>query len=92
VDLTFKTLDFLKNRCSRIIVFSTCELWNKHFGGINPETPMNFYETNYTKSKFEMTKRILNNRESYPNVIILYPFNFNSTERSKDFLFGKILN
>ena len=92
VDLTFKTLDFLKDKCSRIIVFSTCELWNKHFGGIDLETPMNFYETNYTKSKFEMTRRILDNKEKYPNVIILYPFNFNSTERSKDFLFGKIFS
>ena len=49
VDLTFETLDFLKSRCSRIIVFSTCELWNKHFGGIDLETPMDFYETNYTR-------------------------------------------
>jgi hypothetical protein len=92
VDLTFETLNFLKNRCSRIIIFSTCELWNKHFGGIDLETPMDFYETNYTRSKFEMTKRILENREEYPNVIILYPFNFNSTKRSKDFLFGKVFS
>jgi hypothetical protein len=67
-------------------------LWNKHFGGIDLETPMDFYETNYTRSKFEMTKRILDNKEEYPNVIILYPFNFNSTKRSKDFLFGKIFS
>ena len=92
VDLTFETLNFLKSRCSRIIIFSTCELWNKHFGGIDLETPMDFYETNYTRSKFEMTKRILENREEYPNVIILYPFNFNSTKRSKDFLFGKVFS
>ena len=68
VDLTFETLDFLKSRCSRIIVFSTCELWNKHFGGIDLETPMDFYETNYTRSKFEMTRRILDGKEQYPNV------------------------
>jgi hypothetical protein len=92
IDLTFKALDFLKDRCSRIIVFSTCELWNKHFGGIDLKTPMEFYETNYTRSKFEMTRRILDNREKYPNVVILYPFNFNSTKRSKDFLFGKIFS
>jgi hypothetical protein len=92
VDLTFDTLDFLKSKCSRIIIFSTCELWNKHFGGVDLETPMDFYETNYTRSKFEMTRRILDNREKYPNVIILYPFNFNSTKRSKDFLFGKVFS
>jgi hypothetical protein len=92
IDLTFKVLDFLKGKCSRIIVFSTCELWNKHFGGIDLETPMDFYETNYTRSKFEMTKRILDNKDRYPNVIILYPFNFNSTKRSKDFLFGKVFS
>lgn len=92
VDLTFRTLDFLKSRCSRIIIFSTCELWNKHFGGIDLETPMDFYETNYTRSKFEMTQKILENPLEYPNVIILYPFNFNSTKRSKDFLFGKIFS
>ena len=39
-----------------------------------------------------MTRRILDNEEKYPNVIILYPFNFNSTKRSKDFLFGKIFS
>ena len=92
VDLTFETLDFLKSRCSRIIVFSTCELWNKHFGGIDLETPMDFYETNYTRSKFEMTRRILDDKKQYSNVVILYPFNFNSTKRSKDFLFGKIFS
>jgi GDP-D-mannose dehydratase len=92
VDLTFETLDFLKSRCSKIIIFSTCELWNKHFGGIDLKTPMDFYETNYTRSKFEMTQRILDNEEEYSNVIILYPFNFNSTKRSKDFLFGKIFS
>jgi GDP-D-mannose dehydratase len=39
-----------------------------------------------------MTNHILIQKKEYKNVIILYPFNFNSTYRSKDFLFGKIFS
>jgi hypothetical protein len=51
-----------------------------------------FFETSYSKSKHKITDFILKNIEKYSNVIILYPFNFNSTYRNDDFLFGKIFN
>ena len=92
VDLTFRILDFLSSKCKKIVVFSTCELWNKCCGPVDLNTPMDFYETFYTKSKFEMTDKILKNPEKYHNVHVVYPFNFNSTFRSEDFLFGKIFN
>jgi hypothetical protein len=92
VDLTLKTIGFLKERSERVIIFSTCELWNKCSGPIDLETPFNFYETFYTRSKFELTQEILNKSDIYPNVFIVYPFNFNSIYRTEDFLFGKIFN
>lgn len=92
IDLTFRVLDFLVPRCKKIIVFSTCELWNKCSGPIDSKTPINFYETFYTRSKFEMTSRIIDYNEKYPNVKIIYPFNFNSIYRTKDFLFGKVFH
>jgi nucleoside-diphosphate-sugar epimerase len=92
VDLTFRILDFLSSRCKKIVVFSTCELWNRCCGPVDLNTPMDFYETFYTKSKFEMTDKILKNPDKYHNVHVVYPFNFNSTFRSEDFLFGKIFN
>jgi hypothetical protein len=92
IDLTFKILDFLVSKCKKIVVFSTCELWNKCCGPIDLNTPMDFYETFYTRSKFDMTSRITENPDKYHNVHVVYPFNFNSTFRSEDFLFGKIFN
>jgi nucleoside-diphosphate-sugar epimerase len=92
IELTLKTIDFLKTRSEKVIIFSTCELWNKCSGPIDLETPFNFYETFYTNSKFILTQEILTNPELYPNVFIVYPFNFNSIYRTEDFLFGKIFN
>lgn len=76
----------------KIVVYSTCELWNKHTGQIGLNTPFDFYKTNYTKSKFKLTKYLLENKKKYHNVILIYPFNFNSTYRNQNFLFGKIFN
>ena len=42
VKLTLDTIDFLKSRSDRVIVFSTCELWNKCSGPIDLNTPFNF--------------------------------------------------
>jgi len=92
VSLTLQVLDFLKSRAKKIIVFSTCELWNKYSGPIDLNTPFNFYDTFYARSKFEITRIIRNNKSNYQNVSVVYPFNFNSIHRSEDFLFGKIFN
>lgn len=92
VKLTLDTIEFLKTRSERVIVFSTCELWNKCSGPIDLDTPFNFYETFYTRSKYKLTQEILGNTDLYSNVFIVYPFNFNSVYRTEDFLFGKIFN
>jgi len=92
VKLTLDTVKFLLDKCRKIIVFSTCELWDKCSGPIDLSTPFNFYDTFYARSKFVMTEEILNHPNLYPNVCVIYPFNFNSTFRSEDFLFGKVFN
>jgi len=92
VKLTLDTINFLKSKCKRVIVFSTCELWNKCSGPVDLNTPFNFFETFYTRSKYKLTQEILDNQDVYPNVFVVYPFNFNSIYRSEDFLFGKIFN
>ena len=88
--LILKVIDELKSNCNKIVVYSTCELWNKLSGTISLEDDFDFYPTPYLDSKYKITKYILDNQEKYKNVIILYPFNFNSTYRSENFLFGKI--
>ena len=90
-DYTTKLIDFLLPHANKIVVYSTCELWNKCSGPIDLETPFNFFETNYIKSKFKLTNHILNSEVSN-KVIIIFPFNFNSIYRSQNFLFGKIFN
>lgn len=89
-DYTLYVIDQLKDFCEKIIVYSTCELWNNVSGPIDINTPTNFHSTPYIESKYRITNYINSKREIYNNIIILYPFNFNSPYRSKNFLFGKI--
>lgn len=89
--LTINLINNLKEISEKIVVFSTCELWNKYNGQISINLPFDFFETKYTISKFKVTNEILKN-DVYPNVKIVYPFNFNSIHRSNDFLFGKIFD
>lgn len=90
LDLTMEAVDFFSKRSERVITFSTCELWSKSSGPISLSTPFEFFETPYIKSKFDMTKKIMGS--DYKNVDVFFPFNFNSTYRSQDFLFGKVFN
>ena len=90
--LTLHVIDNIKDYANKIYYYSTCELWNLYSGGINISMEFNYIKTPYTDSKYKITKHILDNYELYSNVIILYPFNFNSIHRSKEFLFGKIFN
>lgn len=90
-EYTLDLIHFLLPYAKNIVIYSTCELWNKYYGSIDLNTPFNFYETNYIKSKFKLTNHVLNN-DFYKKVIIIFPFNFNSIYRSQDFLFGKIFN
>jgi len=89
---TIKVVDALLESAESIIIYSTCELWNKCEGQISLDSEFNFYSTPYTQSKYKLSQFVLSNRQKYKNVIILYPFNFNSIYRSVDFLFGKIFH
>jgi nucleoside-diphosphate-sugar epimerase len=90
--LTIKVIDALKECCQSIVVYSSCELWNKYEGQISLDLDFNFYSSPYTQSKYKLSKYILSNQNKYSNVFILYPFNFNSVYRSQNFLFGKIFD
>ncbi len=90
--LTINLIDNFKNKANKIIIYSTCELWNCYSGPVDLKKKFNFFETNYLNSKFKITNHILNNKDQYNNVLIMFPFNFNSTYRSENFLFGKIFN
>ena len=91
-DLTLEIINKLKFISNKIIIYSTCELWNKYDGRIDISLPINFYETPYLNSKYKICNYILNNQKEFKNVIILFPFNFNSIYRDNNFLFGKIFN
>lgn len=90
--LTLEIIEKFKNISRKIIIYSTCELWNRYSGSISLKKEFDFHNTPYLQSKYKITQHILNNKSKFENVIILYPFNFNSIERKSDFLFGKIFN
>lgn len=90
--LTLKIIDFFKDRANKIILYSTCELWNQYSGPIDLKKEIKFYKTSYLSSKHRITEFILKNSETYKNVLIMFPFNFNSIYRNENFLFGKIFN
>lgn len=90
--LTVDLIDRLKSNSQKIIIYSTCELWNRYTGSIHLDKEFKFFETNYLNSKFKLTNYIMSNKKDYENVIIMFPFNFNSIFRSENFLFGKIFN
>lgn len=89
---TMNIINKLKEISNKIIIYSTCELWNQYDGQIDTNLSFNFYSTPYLQSKYKLTNLILSNKEEYKNVIIIYPFNFNSTYRNNEFLFGKIFD
>ena len=90
--LTMSIINKIKDISNKVIVYSTCELWNQYDGQIDYKLNFNFYSTPYLQSKYKLSNFILSNKEEYKNVIILYPFNFNSTYRNSEFLFGKIFD
>jgi nucleoside-diphosphate-sugar epimerase len=88
---TINIVDKVKNISNKVIVYSTCELWNQYEGQIDIKLNFNFYSTPYLQSKYKLSNYILSNNK-YHNVIIIYPFNFNSIHRNNQFLFGKIFD
>lgn len=73
----------------RIFYYSTAELWNRKSGPIDANTPYDYYPNHYTDSK-RMISVELSNKEKYPNVTVVYPFNFNSILRRGEYLFSKV--
>jgi nucleoside-diphosphate-sugar epimerase len=92
---TKEIIDNLVNSSKRIVVYGTCELWNNYVGEVSIENDFNYiYQNHYCLSKNMLVDiiKIKRNIDKWKNVIINYPFNFNSTYRTKDFLFGKIFD
>lgn len=90
VALTVKVVNELKDYCNYLYVYSTCELWNRCNGKIDLSMPFSYYSTYYLDSKYKLTSYLL--EKQFSNVFILFPFNFNSPIRNKNFLFGKIFD
>lgn len=87
----FYTLDLInqfRKKSSKIVYYSTCELWSDCWGKIDIQTNFKFHEHPYTLSKCKMTEKLKSLSDK--KIITVYPFNFNSIHRSKDFLFGKV--
>lgn len=89
VDYTLDVIEKFKPISKRIVVYSTCELWNNCTGGIDLKTYQDYNYSPYIRSKGIMSDMLFIN---HPDVIILYPFNFNSVHRKSGFLFSKIFN
>lgn len=89
VHYTIKIIEFFKDRCNKIIYYSTCELWNNCEGPIDLSLDFDYNYSPYIKSKEVISNYI---KDNYDNVIIIYPFNFNSPYRKKGFLFSKIFD
>ena len=92
VDYTIRVLDLVKDYCKRVVIYSTSELWNGYEGKIHIDLPFLYGETPYIKSKELLCNYINMHREEYKNVVIIYPFNFNSPYRKEGFLFNKIFD
>jgi nucleoside-diphosphate-sugar epimerase len=89
INYTLKILDHYSKNSNNVIIYGTSELWNNCNGPIDINTPFNYKTSNYIESKKIMIEIIKN---KYKNVIILYPFNFNSIYRKEGFLFYKIFD
>jgi len=95
--ITNNIIENIVKNSNRIVVYTTCELWNKYKGEVSLDNPPNWYWPNsngYCFSKEILMKTINVHRSfnEWKNVIIIHPFNFNSTYRRPEFLFGKIFD
>jgi len=89
VSHTLKILEFFKDKCNNIVVYGTCDLWNKCSGTVRLDMPFDYKYSDYIYSKDLLCDYI---KMRYDNVIIIHPFNFNSIHRKGGFLFGKIFD
>lgn len=91
---TIEILNNLIENSKKIVVYTTCELWNDYVGRVSINDPPKWTWPNrngYCLSKEMLMNYILIKRKKdWNNIIIIHPFNFNSSYRRMDFLFGKI--
>lgn len=91
--LTIDIIESIVNNSKKIVVYTSCELWNNYVGKITINDPIKYtYSNDYCDSKVKLMNTIYHKRslETWGNIIIIHPFNFNSTYRRSEFLFGKI--
>lgn len=86
---TIDVINKIKKSCDKIYFYSTTYLWNAYEGAVDLSMPFKYYETPYIKSKEQITNYLMNNVE---NATVLFPCNFNSVFRKKEFLFQKIFD
>jgi nucleoside-diphosphate-sugar epimerase len=92
---TRDVLENLVGSSNKIVIYGSCDLWNNKIGCVYPEDEFDYsYSNDYCLSKEKLINYIKERREKgwWKNVIIIHPFNFNSTYRKQEFLFGKIFN
>jgi nucleoside-diphosphate-sugar epimerase len=89
---TIDVINRFKDISNKVIIYSTSELWNKYDRCVSISDTYNYNYSPYIKSKEILCNFINDNRDIYSNVIIIYPFNFNSVHRKEGFLFGKIFD
>jgi nucleoside-diphosphate-sugar epimerase len=85
----------LFNNSKKIVVYSTCELWNNYIGSVKIKDKFDYtYSNNYCLSKEMLVNQIKDYRniDMWKNIIIIHPFNFNSTYRKPGFLFSKVFD
>jgi nucleoside-diphosphate-sugar epimerase len=91
---TLALIEAVLDTAQKIVVYSSCDLWNQCSGEITLATPFNYRATNdYLPMKEKLVFRIQELRQTdprYQKVVIIHPFYFNSGYRSSYFLFGKI--
>ena len=89
LDLTMQVIKAAMPVSRRVIFYSTAELWNNCNGPVDSSLSFDYHGNLYTNTKNEMS-RLLQNKDQFPNVSIVYPFNFNSIHRSGNYLFTRI--
>jgi nucleoside-diphosphate-sugar epimerase len=93
---TFEVIQNLIDNSNKIVIYTTCEMWNKYKGKVYPNSePLFEYSNDYVKSKIMLRDKIYKLREDdekWFKVKIIHPFYFNSVYRKDGFLFGKIFD
>jgi len=92
VRYTMSLINDIKDYVDNIVVYSTSELWNNYDGKVSVNDKYDYNYSPYIKSKQVLCDTINENRDKYPNVNIIYPFNFNSPYRKEGFLFSKLFD